>query len=545
MGEKKQRLLWAGIGAVLVLLAACTPLTSKTGNAPPAGSDQQSVRAPVLPARFQKPTYIVKDLDTPDASADAESEPLKVGADISSIAPMALREVLKILADQKRMTVSWASDVNQNALVDVNIGAEDEFSEAIDNLLRQLDYFHEVKGNTIVVRYNETRKFHVSMPFMNSNYATSVGGNVLGGTTASNQITSQENNFDIWTNIQTNLDRVLEIYSQTEAVAPAATTDAGAATTATPAAGESAAPAPTATARQAAKGFYTIDRPIGLITVTAPRPLLEKITAYIDNLKSEIFRQISIEAKIIEVTLTDETATGIDWANLLNNESATASNTITVSLFGGTGQIFPMGGNVDPRAWDVIESIRVPSSLAGILNLLRQEGEARVLSNPRIVVLNGQPAMISVGKDLTYIAKEETAISDTGVPTTTISTDSIFSGLGLGVVPMISENNEIVLSLTPVISDLQGDSITYIKSSGGTDRIGVPIVNIREMNTVARIKNGEILVVGGFIKETDSTQEKKIRFLGDLPLVGNLFNKKTKSKPKTELVIMLQPKILE
>ncbi len=542
MGEKKQRLLWAGIGAVLVLLAACTPLTSKTGNAPPAGTDQQAVRGPVLPARFQKPTYIVKDLDTLDTSADAESEPLKVGADISSLAPMALREVLKILADQKRMTVSWASDVNQNALVDVNIGAEDEFSEAIDNLLRQLDYFHEVKGNTIVVRYNETRKFHVSMPFMNSNYATSVGGNVLGGTTASNQITSQENNFDIWTNIQTNLDRVLEIYSQTEAVAPAAT---AATPPATPAAGESTAPAPTATARQAAKGFYTIDRPIGLITVTAPRPLLEKITAYIDNLKSEIFRQISIEAKIIEVTLTDETATGIDWANLLNSDTATASNTITVSLFGGTGQIFPMRGNVDPRAWDVIESIRVPSSLAGILNLLRQEGEARVLSNPRIVVLNGQPAMISVGKDLTYIAKEETAISDTGVPTTTISTDSIFSGLGLGVVPMISENNEIVLSLTPVISDLQGDEITYIKSTAGTDRIGVPIVNIREMNTVARIKNGEILVVGGFIKETDSTQEKKIRFLGDLPLLGNLFNKKTKSKPKTELVIMLQPKILE
>lgn len=536
MDRKNRSLLSGCLAAILVMLMACAPLSSPSGStadrgaksdpAPAAASAPPSVQG--LPVRFQSPSYLIKELDSEDPAGQEEEITMPVGADISSTSPMSLREVLKILAGLKKMTVSWASDVRQNSMVDVNIGADDDFFTAIDNLLRQVDYFHEVKGNTIVIRYNDTKKFHIAMPFMSSNYATSVGGNVLGKSTASNQISSEENSFDIWQNIEDNLNKVLEIYAATEAQeerAPAAAGEEGEDGEAAPAAAPPQQSSPS-------KGYYTIDKPIGLVTVTAPRPLLEKITAYFDNLKQELYRQISIEAKIIEVTLTDTSSTGIDWSDLLSGQS------ITVGLFNDTGQIYP-------RVHPTITTITGPSSFSLVLNAIETQGEARVLSNPRIVTMNGQPAMISVGQDMTYISEIEVT-TDEGDVTTTVSTDSIFSGVGLGVVPMISETNEIILSLTPVISSLEGDEIEYKEfgTSGNESTIGLPVVNMREMNAVSRIKSGEMLVVGGFIKETESEDETSVPVLGKLPLVGNLFNSTSTSNPKTELVIMLRPTIM-
>ena len=549
MGRKNRSLLGSCMMVLLFMLTACaqlspTPAGVAAGGSGPTATAAASQPAPAatsttlalaLPVRFQKPAYLVKDMDAGDAAQAGGG--MSVGADISSIRPMSLREVLKILVDLKKMTVSWASDVDQNILVDVNIGADDDFFAAIDNLLRQVDYFHEVSGNTIVVRYNETRKFHVAMPFMNANYATSVGGNVLGGTTASNQISSQNNPFDIWKNIQDNLDKVLEIYSATEVVST--TTPAlaeGEAASTEPASTE---PAVSAASPSPAKGYYTIDKPIGLVTVTAPRPLLEKIATYFNNLKEGLYKQISIEVKIIEVTLTDTSSIGIDWTNLLgsidNTGTATGGQTITFSLFNG-GQLYPKGASV-------VNTVTGLSTFNLLLRAIEMQGDARVLNNPRIVTMNGQPAMISVGKDMTYISKVESTIDDVGNVTITASTDSIFSGLGLGVVPMISDNDEIILSLTPVISQLEGDVVAY-KDFGVNNTIGIPVVNMREMTSIARIKSGEMLVVGGFIKETDSETDVKFPILGDIPVVGRLFKQSTKFKPRVELIIMLQPRIL-
>ncbi|OGQ97631.1 MAG: pilus (MSHA type) biogenesis protein MshL [Deltaproteobacteria bacterium RIFOXYD12_FULL_57_12] len=531
MHTNRVLLLVGSMFTLLFMLMACAPLSSTSGGgttvatggtAPGQGVEQ------ALPVRFQRPSYVVKSLDAGDKMAGEEEEAvLKVGANISSQVPLALREVIKILVEQKNMTVSWASDVDQNILVDVNIGAEDGFYQALDNLLRQVDYYHDVQGNTLVIRYNETRKFHVSMPFMTSTYDTSVGGNVLGGSTASNKILSEKNTFDIWKNIQDNLNKVLDIQSKIEVVASTPAAPAG------EAAAASEAPPPAATARTPAKGYYTIDRPIGLITVTAPRPLQEKIATYFDNLKGELYKQISIEAKIIEVTLTDETTTGIDWKDLLTGQA------VTFNMFGGNKTT---DGTLYPHTQPVLASIKGLGSFDAILHLLKTKGRTKVLSNPRIVTMNGQPAMISVGQNLTYIAKVETTITD-GTASTTVTPEKVFSGLGLGVVPMISENDEIIISLTPVITALKDDKIETFEYAAGSF-LGVPIVNIREMNSIARMKNGEMLLVGGFIKESDSVTDEGFPGLGDVPVIGNLFKKSTKTRPKTELVIMLRPTIM-
>lgn len=132
--------------------------------ASPAVAEEEAGRS--LPVRFQKPSYSIKDMGMGDAAVDVDDElTLKVGADITTTAgAVPLRDIMKRLASLHNMNVSWASDVDQYVYVDVDISAADDFFNALDNMLRQVDYFYELKGSTIIIKFKETRKFHVALP---------------------------------------------------------------------------------------------------------------------------------------------------------------------------------------------------------------------------------------------------------------------------------------------------------------------------------------------------------------------------------------------
>ena len=157
------------------------------------------------------------------------------------------------------------------------------------------------------------------------------------------------------------------------------------------------------TITQTQSGFYSVDPALGLITVTAPRPLLDKVQIYVDSLKEEMYKQISIEAKILEVTLDQSSEKGIDWSGLLK-DSAFSLN----MAFGTGGQIYPDAGGA-------IDTINIGSkSFELVLDALEEQGTTKVLANPRISVMNGQPAVIYVGDNVTYISEVETT-ADEGV----------------------------------------------------------------------------------------------------------------------------------
>ncbi|MCK5543855.1 MAG: pilus (MSHA type) biogenesis protein MshL [Desulfobulbaceae bacterium] len=489
-----------------------------------------------LPVHYQKPAYKVKSLDADNAGLDDKEPVLVVGANISTTTRLVpLRDILKRLASLKEMNISWSSDVDQYVPVDVDIRADDDFYKAIDNLLRQVDYFCEIQGNTIVVKYKETRKFHIAMPFLSTTYAFGVGGDVLGGGEGNNmtgnmQLTSDANTFDIWDNIASNLDKVLSIWSSdsqtTIQMGPQSSDDTS---------GEdSTQSAPATYTRAAAQGYYTIDKPIGLITVTAPRPLLEKVADYLDNLKTELYRQISIEAKIIEVTMRDQKDRGIDWSNLLQD-----FNLNFRMALGQNGQIWRDSGGI-------LQTFAVEPGALGmkdfsiIIDALNTQGKTNVLANPRINVMNGQAALISVGENTRFIDSVTTTV-DEGVITYSVTTATVMSGLGLSVVATIMENDEIILSMTPVTSQLE-KPVPYVNF--GLSTVGLPVINVRELNTTVRVKNGEMLVVGGLIDNTTSKQGNKVPILGELPLINKLFSSTSDQELKTELVILLRPQII-
>ena len=544
--------VWAAIG--LLLNTGCAPAakTTTTQDSLAATKQAKNLDAGQLPVRFQKPAYMLGDTSAQNIGAGkAEGLAIPVGADISSnTGPVALRDIMKRLAALKGMNISWASDVDQMAMVDVDIRAEDDFFKSLDNILRQKDYFQEVQGNTIVVKYRETRKFHVAMPFLKSSYNTGVGGDVLGGSAATSglkgnlQLTSEKNDFDIWENVRKNLDQMLDIWEETvPPPAPAATGSAAQAGYSQPPAATPPAPAAAATTKrnvQAGKGYYSIDKPIGLITVTAPRPLVEKIAVYLDNLKSELYRQISIEAKIVEVSIDNTESRGIDWTNFLTGKD------VDFTLFGPNGIIYDAetansGGRVMSKI--ALSAGANPFSLA--LNFLDTQGNTSVLANPKLSIMNGQPGLITAGDSVKYIDKIESRVdATTGAVTYSITTATLMSGIGMSVIGTIMENDEIILTLTPVTSKLDGDVVEY-KTVGGDNVIGVPRIKLREMNTTVRIKSGQVVVVGGLIDNAETTDgSNKVPFLGDIPILGKLFSHSAKSTKKSELVIMLQPKIL-
>ena len=585
----------------LLTLSSCSSFTpenedSPSASTPPPGQSDpmlaeadKGVASNTLPVKYQTPAYVV-DQDTSKDPFATEESSLKVGASIRSTrGPQPLWDIMKRLTAMKKMNVSWASDVDQNAMVDVDINANDDFYEAIANLLRQVDYFHEVQGNTIVIKYKETRLFQIAMPFTKSSYSTGTGGNVLGNDDDSKNIDgtielkSKDNEFDIWDNIKLNLDTILNIWSfrrEGEVVAKGAEevggneedsrTKESTATAANTADNASDNNKTTAAAEQDTKksqsagvGYYIIDKPVGLITVTAPRPILEKVEAYITTLKKSLYQQITIEAKIIEVQLNDSSSIGINWSSVLKDFSITGAVEFGSQALGGqiypyvfasendyneTGAVYSEDGSSHVQLHDpgrFVSKVSLNTANFGVfLNALKEQGNTKVLSNPKISVMNGQPALITVGRNVTYIDSIESDLdSETGIITYTVETDRILSGIGMALTATILGENEIIMNLVPVTSELT-EPIEYkdVGNNGGT--VGLPVVNVREMSTTVKVKDGEMLVIGGLISDVEDSAGQFAPGLGSIPVVRYLFGYEEKVKQKRELIILLKPRII-
>lgn len=524
-----------------------------------------------LPVRYQTPSYMV-DMDSRDDFVEEESSTLKVGASIRSTrGPQPLWDILKRLAALKKMNVSWASDVDQNVLVDVDINANDDFYGSIDNLLRQVDFFHEMQGNTIVVKYKETKRFHVAMPFTKQNYSTGTGGNLLGSDETSNnidgtiEIKSANNEFDIWKNVQDNMDAIINTWNTTATTTPPEQEPEGDEAGAAADTGETSI----ATRQVSAGGsMYIIDKPIGMITVTAPRPLLSRLDTYFKTLKEELYKQITIEAKIIEVQLNDTSTVGINWSNVLKNFNV--SGTVA---FGYNGQVYPYisanendngngyGFNNTGSDYDTYSDINAHTSLSDpgrfiskvtlgsknfdvFLNALKEQGDTKILSNPKLSVMNGQPAMITVGRNVTYVDSIESDLdSDTGIISYSVETERILSGIGMALTATVLDNKQIIMNLVPVTSELV-EPIEYLAVGNLGAQVGLPVVNVRELSTTVKVNDGEMLVIGGLISNVDESNGEFAPVLGDIPLLRYLFGYEEKVVQKRELIILLKPRII-
>lgn len=302
----------------------------------------------------------------------------------------------------------------------------------------------------------------------------------------------------------------------------------------------------------------------GVIVVRAMPSELRAVETYLSDTQSIMHRQVLLEAKVIEVTLSDGFQSGINWAALKD----TGSSSFLVGQTGG-GSVFDNGtslidgntGNLNPGALSQINStaasafggvftaaLNIKSNFAAFIELLKTQGDVQVLSSPQVSTLNNQKAVIKVGTDEFFITDVET---NTNVSSATSNTQNnieltpFFSGVALDVIPQISESNEITLHIHPTVVDVT-EKIKDIDVSGDTS-LSVPLAvsTVRETDTVIKARNGQVVILGGLMKTKTSEEYNSVPFFGDIPLIGNLFRHTRELTTKSELVILLKPTVIE
>lgn len=274
----------------------------------------------------------------------------------------------------------------------------------------------------------------------------------------------------------------------------------------------------------------------GLITVRGMPDDIAAVRRFLQQAEQHLQRQVVLEAKIIEVTLNDDYQQGINWQNALASSRSTNFN---FQLSGGSF------GNQTSNSIGGLTSLSFSNAdFGGVIKLLQTQGDAQVLSSPRITAVNNQQAVIKVGQDEYFVTNvsSTTTTTGTGVQNSTpnVTLQPFFSGIALDVTPQIDENGQVILHIHPSVTETSEQTKT-IKLTD--DDLVLPLAqsNIRESDTVIKANNGEIVVIGGLMQTVVSESESGVPGLRSLPVVGNLFKSKTKTSRKKELVILLKP----
>lgn len=276
----------------------------------------------------------------------------------------------------------------------------------------------------------------------------------------------------------------------------------------------------------------------GLVTVRGMPEEIAAVKAYLGQSEQHLQRQVVLEAKIIEVTLNDEYQQGINWQNAIMNLRSTGINFSTSGVIASNAITSSLGG---------VSAITVNNAdFNAVINLLETQGNAQVLSSPRVSAMNNQKAVIKVGQDEYFV----TNISNetiTGVGGTTsspnISLQPFFSGIALDVTPQIDANGSVILHVHPSVTETSEQNKTIRFSN---EQIILPLAqsNIRESDTIIRARSGEIVVIGGLMQTVTSDSESRTPVLSAIPLLGQLFTSKNKLEKKKELIILLKPTVV-
>ena len=298
----------------------------------------------------------------------------------------------------------------------------------------------------------------------------------------------------------------------------------------------------------------------GVVVVRAMPDELRLVEEYLGVTQTSMNRQVILEAKIVEVQLKDGFQSGINWAGIANKNG----KTYTVGQVGGgtslgtTGlsEIATNAGNLNPTtgifsaisgtessAFGGVFTLAVKANnFAAFFELLKTQGDLNVLSSPRVSTLNNQKAVIKVGTDSFFVINQSTTGTNVvaGLPTVTTTLAPFFSGIALDVTPQIDETGNINLHIHPSVSEVSEKLITVASNQ----TISTALSSVQESDNIVRAGSGQIIVIGGLMKEASTDDNASVPVLGDIPLIGNLFKHKKVTRIKRELVILLKPTII-
>jgi len=302
-----------------------------------------------------------------------------------------------------------------------------------------------------------------------------------------------------------------------------------------------------------------VNRQSGIIVVRAMPNELRDVDEYLHRTADKVTRQVVIEAKIVEVELNDAYQAGINWASIIQNGAShyftgqtSPTGGFDVNPFGPTNNTVtvgpgnPIGGIVNTTLGGAFTVAADFKNFNAFIELLSVQGQTHVLSSPRVSTLHNQKAIIKAGTDEFFVTGIKSNTT-TGTATTTsreVDLTPFFSGVALDVTPQIADDGNVILHIHPTVSEVT-DQTKTLTESGTTDTLPLAISQIRESDNIVRAHSGQLIVIGGLMRENHKNQHYKTPLLGDIPVLGKLFQSERKQSKTVELVILLRPVIVE
>lgn len=381
-------------------------------------------------------------------------------------------------------------------------------------------------GNNNTTGNNTTANRTASGRTTTPNNNTSTGGNNQGLSSGSTNSIVSNYEGDLWTSIEATLQSILAFKPSTLSVAGA---------------GETALPATTTS--------YNINKQAGVISVLATERQHKNIAAYLENVRKTASAQVLIEAKIVEVTLNEQYKSGIDWATLSNKGPG-------IQLTGN----FTAG--LDKTTSDFIKIARLDkaNSLSSSVGLMDSFGVTRTLSSPRLHAINNQQAVLTFAENEVYFTLQVEEQKDNATDgQTTLTVNSVLNSVPIGVIlvlqPSINlDTQEITMNVRPTLSRVTGTvsdpgvDIIVARNQSDTSstpiKSEIPVVEVRELDSILKIKSGEVMVIGGLMKEVNSNADKGVPGLNRVPMFGNLFKSVDKEDDIVETVIFIKATII-
>ena len=286
----------------------------------------------------------------------------------------------------------------------------------------------------------------------------------------------------------------------------------------------------------------------GLLSVRATSRQHEKVQEFLDIIMSTAKRQVLIEATIIEVKLSDQYQQGINWARINNNGKLGQGQVGTTPLPSGVAP----NGSAGIFIFDYANPTTRFGNITATIQLLESFGKVKVLSSPKISVLNNQTALLKVVDNSIFFTLKVTpaVLTSTGTIATPATYESkvetVPVGFVMSVTPQISAEDEVTLNVRPTVTRI----VDYVEDpnpelSKQNVKSRVPVIQAREMESILKVQSGQVAVMGGLMQDSVDNKKDSIPLIGSVPVLGNLFSYRNETASKTELVIFLRPVVVK
>ena len=437
-----------------------------------------------------------------------------------------LRLALAQFAAAFKLNIVADLDVGGVVTVDVNNLSLDQ---SLDTILEPLGLGWWREGTVVHVSRQVTRNYVVDYPRITRTGSSSSSGSA-GGSTGS---VSTNDTMNFWSEIESEIKAIMKVklggkdapmekIVHTDQVTKVMTTSER--------------------LLEVLDGNLVINKSTGMVQVTTSPAALRQIDLYMKHLTSRMNKQVYIEVKIMEVTLRDDNAFGIDWSKITaprdyNSVNLSLSNTVTSS--GGSLSGLPASAllTLNPFSGDAI--LR---DVVAAVSALEAQGDVKVISQPRIRTLNNQPAIIKTGTERTFFSSKVTITKGVGgaadTRDVTDEAKTTIDGILLTVVPQVGADDVIAMDVTPSLTKVVGFTTALSGLSSA------PIIETNQMTTLVRIRDGETAVIGGMIIEEASESARQVPGIGDVPGAGWLFKGKYNNRLRKELVIFITPHVI-